>query len=75
VSETIYSRGSVVVKGKKATLTTHLSSEAARLEELDTSRAIRFRLIKTSRNLSKLSCGGGKCRLFNVSISGYQQNA
>jgi len=47
----------------KLQLTTHLSSDAANVPELETSRVNPFRLSKISWSFSKLVLGGGKCRL------------
>lgn len=43
--------------------TTHLSRDAAKAPELDTSRVMPFSFIKRSCSFSKLLCGGAICRL------------
>ena len=47
----------------KMLLTTHLSKDAARAPELETSNDKPFLFHNISCNFSKLVLGGGKCRL------------
>ena len=55
-------------------LTTHLSNDAARAPELETSNDRPFLFHNISCNFSKLVLGGGKCRLLirlkQIEISG-----
>jgi hypothetical protein len=50
-------------KLREKQLTMHLSNDAARAPELETSNVIFFLFFKISCSLSKFVAGGGKCRL------------